>query len=317
LAGQNGKPVAVVTPAYNVARFIGDTIASVVAQSYQDWAMTVVDDGSTDETADVVAGCADRRVHLIRQANAGVSAARNHGLANTTGERVLFLDGDDCLAPDALARLTATLDAAPGCVAAYGAFCFVTESGTPVHYKRGPFPSGDILERLLEENLFANGGHILIRRSALDRVGPFRTDLAYGEDWVCWTRLALAGPFAVVPGTEPLLLVRQRGSGIYLRVANDPAAFEPCMNAIFGNPALAERFGPERVRAIRRRAEAENEWIVGRELIRHGRGEGRRFLRRSVASKPSVKRVALLLAAHALPLLPSSLRGPFRGYSVR
>lgn len=165
----------------------------MIAQSHQDWAIIVVDDGSSDATADVVARFSDPRIRLVRQSNAGVSAARNRGLGEVSGDAVLFLDGDDWLAPDALARLTAALEVEPHCVAAYGAFCFVTEAGVPVRYKRGPFPSGAILERLLEENMFANGGHMLIRRSALEAVGLFRTDLAYGEDWECWIRLAASG----------------------------------------------------------------------------------------------------------------------------
>lgn len=121
----------------------------------------------------------------------------------------------------------------------------------------------------------------------------------------------------MVPGGAPLLFVRQRGSGAYLRMASDPAAFGPCMAAIFGNPALAERFGRARLGAIRRRAEAENGWIVGRELIRHGRvGKGRRWLLRSFAAKPSLRRAALLAVAGALPLLPAALHGPFRRYGV-
>lgn len=287
----------------------------MIAQSHQDWAIIVVDDGSSDATADVVARFSDPRIRLVRQSNAGVSAARNRGLGEVSGDAVLFLDGDDWLAPDALARLTAALEVEPHCVAAYGAFCFVTEAGVPVRYKRGPFPSGDILERLLEENMFANGGHMLIRRSALEAVGLFRTDLAYGEDWECWIRLAASGRFTVVPGEEPLLFARQRGSGAYLRMANDPKAFGPCMDAIFSNPRLMARFGAERLQAIRRRTEAENCWIIGRESIRHGRADGRAWLRRSVACKPSLKRFGLLAMAHFLFLLPERLRGPFRGYS--
>ena len=115
--------IAVVTPAHNVAAYIGVTIASVIAQSHPDWAMLVVDDGSTDRTAEAVAGFADPRLRLLRQANQGVSAARNRGLAVADGEAVLFLDADDVLAPDALARLVRALEAAPDAVAAYHYSC--------------------------------------------------------------------------------------------------------------------------------------------------------------------------------------------------
>ncbi len=311
--------VSVLTPAFDVARFIGAALDSVLAQTTRDWEMVVVDDGSQDGTAAVVSSRRDPRIRLIRQENAGVSAARNRAIAAARGEAILFLDADDWLAPDALARLSAALHAAPEAVGAYGAFAFVAEDAgpgdPPSRRKTGPFPGGDILGRLLVENLFANGGHLLLRRDAVKRAGPFLSHVRYGEDWEYWIRLALQGPFAVVPGAEPLLFVRQRSGSAYNRMARDPAAFRPAMQAIFGNPALVERLGADRVDALRRRADAENAWIAGRELIRHGqRGPGLAELRASVAAAPSPKRILLLAAAHALPVLPARLHGPFAAY---
>lgn len=170
--------------------------------------------------------------------------------------------------------------------------------------------SGDLLSLVLTRNLFANGGHVLIRAEALSAIGPFRTDIVYGEDWEFWIRLALQGSFAVTIGAAPVLHVRQHDSGAYHRLAADPASFSPCMDAIFGNPALLARFGASCLAAIRHRTEAENAWIIGRELIRHGRArEGRAWLRRSVRGAPSLKRMALL-AASLFPI------GPFAPYAV-
>jgi hypothetical protein len=310
--------ITVITPAYNVAAYIGAAIRSVLAQTHRDFVMLVIDDGSTDATAAVAAGFGDGRVRLIRQRNAGVSAARNRGIAAIEGEAVLFLDADDWLAPDALARLAATLAQRGDAVAAYGAHCFVTEDGRRiVARKPGPFPEGDILERLVVRNLFANGGHVLIRAAWVRRLGGFRPDLGYGEDWEFWCRLAAAGRFACVPGSAPLLYVRQRAGSAVLRLAHQPAAFAPCMAAIFANPALTARLGPARAAELRRQAEAENCWIIGRELVRHGRrGQGLCWLRRSFRARPSLRRALLLAAAHGLPLLPQGLRGPFRPYAA-
>jgi glycosyltransferase involved in cell wall biosynthesis len=314
--------VGIVVPAYNVAPFIATALGSVLGQSHTDWRMVVVDDGSTDATASVVAGFNDPRLHVIRQPNRGVSAARNRGIAEIEADAVLFLDADDWLAPDALARLTETLDATrPRAVAAYGAFAFVAENAepgaSPVWFKRGPFPSGDILERLLAENLFANGGHLLIRGGAVAQAGLFRESIGFGEDWDYWIRLARLGDFAVVPGTAPLLLVRQRRSGAYLRMATDPAAFDPCMDAIFGSDWLRDRLGAVRCAGLRRQAVAENDWIIGRELIRHGlRGAGLGRLVKSVRARPSLKRLALVAMATAAPITPKRLHGPFRAYQA-
>ena len=137
--------------------------------------MVVVDDGSTDETGSIAANFAafDSRIRVTRQQNAGVSAARNRGLAETDTLLVLFLDGDDWLAPDAFARLERALEAEPDAVAAHGRYCFVAENAAPgcepLSVKRGRLPRGDLLPRLLTRNLFANGGHMLIRRFALAR----------------------------------------------------------------------------------------------------------------------------------------------------
>jgi hypothetical protein len=311
--------ISVLMPAHDVAAFIGTALGSVLAQSFRDWELIVVDDGSRDATAEVVEARRDPRIRLIRQENRGVSAARTAATQAARGEAVLYLDADDWLAPDALARLAEALAAAPAAVGAYGAFAFMAEDAAPgdppLRVKAGPFPAGDILERLCVENLFANGGHLLLRREAVRRAGPFHAGIRYGEDWEYWVRLALQGPFAVAEGVEPILFVRERLGSAYRRMAHDPAAFAPAMAAIFGNPELAARLGEARVAALRRRAQAENDWIVGRELIRHGaRRPGLARLRASVAAAPRPKRAALLAAAHALPLLPPSLRGPFAPY---
>ena len=305
--------IGIVTPAFNVAGYIGDAIRSVLAQTHHAWTMTIVDDGSTDQTAAVAAGFDDSRIRLIRQCNAGVSAARNRGLSVTNTETVLFLDADDCLSPDALSVLAAALRAGPDAIAAVGPYQRV-QSGKQAWESEVWRPvSGDVLETLLVRNLFANGGHLLIRRHAVEAAGLFDPRLCYGEDWEYWTRLARLGTFAAVQASPPVLFVRERHDSAYRALALRPEAFVPCMNAIFDAPELKRRFSAAGLARLRRLAQAENNWVVGRELIRHGRvAEGRQFLRRSVGAAPGFKRLALL-ASVSLPLLRI---GPFRSYPI-
>lgn len=174
---------------------------------------------------------------------------------------------------------------------------------------------GDLLPRLLIRNLFANGGHLLIRREAVEATGGFRTDLHYGEDWEYWIRIALRGEFSAARVQHPLCFVRERPGSAYLRLADDPGSLLPCLNAVYGNPELRVRFTADHLRKLRRRAEAENAWVVGRELIRHGRNQpGRVWLRRSAWAAPGLKRIALTGLSCALTLLPEHWRGPFRPY---
>jgi glycosyltransferase involved in cell wall biosynthesis len=302
--------VGIVVPAWNVAPYLADTIRSVLAQTHGDWRMVIVDDGSTDATPRIAASLADARLRLLRYTHAGVSVARNHGLAalDPSAESVLFLDGDDRLAPDALARLVAGLRATQDAVAAAGPYATTGRTRRP--------PSGEVLSPLLRRNCFANCGQVLIRRAAALQAGPFQPALAYGEDWDYLIRLALLGRFAAAPGRAPVLHVRVRAGGACHRLAADPAAFHACLDAIFANPALLSRFGLMELALLRRNAEAESQWIIGRELIRHGsRRLGCQWLRRSVRALPGPRRVSLLAAAHALPLLPAPLRGPFVPYA--
>lgn len=305
--------VAIIIPAYNAAAWLPDCLASLRAQTVANWSAFVVDDGSTDATAALVGGWDDPRVHLLRQANAGVSAARNHGLRRALApdggpgaDAVLFLDADDWLAPDALRRLGTALAAAPWAVAAAGAYAAVEADGRirPARRARG----GCLLERLMVRNLFVNGGQMLICREAIEAAGTFRADLPYGEDWEYWTRLAALGEFAALPGRDPVLFARERPDSAYRRMATDAARNDAAVAAIHANPAITARLGPGTMRLLRRRAEADSAWIVGRELIRHGQARrGRQWLVRSWRQAPGPKRGVLL----ALSWLHA---GPFRRY---
>ncbi len=293
--------IGIVIPGHDAAPWIADAIGSVIAQSHTDWSLSIVDDGSTDATATIAQRfLSDGRVMLIRQDRAGVSAARNRGIAACEGaEALLFLDADDWLAPDALAQFVFALRAASAAVAVCGPARFVAEHARPgARAERGlRCQRGDILSRLLVRNLFANGGHVLVRAEAVRDVGGFRSDLAYGEDWEFFTRIATQGRFSRVPGRHPVLFVRRRPNGAYQRMATDPASFGPCMEAIFASKALLARFGAGRLAAIRARTEAENAWVIGRALLAHGRPEGHVWLQCSLAAKPSLRRLVATAVA--------------------
>lgn len=268
--------VAVIIAARNLAPFIEDALHSVLAQSASDLHLILVDDGSEDGTADIAARLGgDVRLHILRQTRTGVAGARNRGAAHPAArdaDSLLFLDGDDWLAPDALARLIAALAAAPTAAAAHAPFAYVAEQARPS--RTGPLDlravaPGALLPRLLLGNLFANGGHVLIRAEAWAACGGFREDIPFAEDWELWPRLALTGPF-VATGGGPALFVRRRQGSLMHGAATRLAAYEPAFAALAANPALAARLGPARLARLLRRARLEAFWTVGREMLRRG-----------------------------------------------
>lgn len=307
--------IAIIVPAYNVAPWLLACLQSVLCQTHGDWSLTLVDDGSTDATFKIAASTGDPRIRIVRQANAGVSAARNRGLrealsgtAGAAPEAVLLLDADDWLDPTALEHMSATLADAPWAVAAVGGFARCSSSG--VTGTARPPPEGNLLERLLMRNLFVNGGHLLLRPEAIEQAGWFREDLCYGEDWEYWTRIALLGEFVATRSRTPVLYLRERYGSAYHRMAIDPGQSGRVLDAIYANPAFAQRLGARFVRALRARAEAEAAWAIGRELVRHGRSrDGRRWLARGFLGAPGAKRLALMGLSwmHA---------GPFRPYAA-
>jgi len=294
--------VTIVVPAYNVADYILPCLASVTSQSWPNIACIVVDDGSQDDSAARVESLADPRVTLIRQANAGVSAARNRGFSESDGAYVMFLDGDDLLHPTAIERLVGALEAQPGAVAAFGTFLKILPGGAPYPGQkpltRHAYPDGDVLRAMLNGNFLANGGHVLIRREAAQAIGGFDTTLRLSEDWEYWCRLAAHGPFAFI-GREPevfYLRVRPGSSSGGLSVDWDNHL--PCLAAIGGNPAIRARFQPAEWRRITKAMRASQMWEAGRVNFTMRRfGPARRLMLGALALKPDMKRAAMFAAA--------------------
>ena len=197
--------VSVIVPTYNYGRFIGQTLDSLRAQTYPEWECVVVDDGSTDDTGEVVARASarDARVRYLRQANQRQAVAKNTGLADARGRYVQFLDADDLLEPRKIERQVEFLEANPGADIVYGgARYFHTERpGERLYGMFGedapwmPELSGAgkaILLPLVRMNIMAINA-ALVRRGVFDDVGPFDPSLPPVEDWEFWLRCALAG----------------------------------------------------------------------------------------------------------------------------
>lgn len=302
--------VNVVIPMKNAARHIGEAVASVLGQASVR-RVIVVDDGSIDGSARIVARVRDERVRLIKGAGRGVSAARNLGFKEI--ERVIFadeseqgwvmfLDADDRLVSGATERLLE--GAQPGCVAVYGDYERIDADGRRVGRRsllpRRRKPSGMIQRDLLAGNFIVNGGVMLMRHAAFRQTGGFDETLRYCEDWHLFCRLAGLGPIVWRPGTSVLEYRVHHGSAMMSGAVN----FSHCRAAVervFADPLIVSAVGPAEIARLRRKAEAHLKTYLACQAIR-ARAYGR-------AAKQTAEVIALLPSqtprtlAHALGAL--------------
>lgn len=196
--------VSVVVPLYNKASYVLRTLESVAAQTLTDFEVIVVDDGSTDGGADIVATVSDSRFKLVRQANAGPGAARNHGLREASAPYVAFVDADDIWLPDFLRQARALLERHPAAAAvSCGWFEYPGGASHREWWKahgieEGLFAiSADMsVERLFSMIGYMNPSTILAKSEAVRRWGGFYEDgCLYGEDTTLWLRVFLNEPF--------------------------------------------------------------------------------------------------------------------------
>lgn len=198
--------------AHNAAATIAASVESVLKQTFRDLELIVVDDGSTDETAQVLAGIADRRVVVLQQSQLGPSAARNQAIRRSCGAYVAVIDADDIWLPRKLEQQLRAMERCADAAVAYGWTDFVDEELKPRHPDQRATFENDVLEDLLRQNFIACGSNTLMRRSALDAVGCFDEALFAAEDWELHARLAARYPFVVVP--QVLVLYRQSPSSV-------------------------------------------------------------------------------------------------------
>jgi glycosyltransferase involved in cell wall biosynthesis len=208
--------VSVVIPTYNRTHFIIEAIQSVLDQTFQDFEIVVVDDGSTDNTKDVVDSFQDPRIKYIYQENRGVAAARNTGISASIGEYIAFLDSDDVLLKNALEKKVQVLDRYPEVAFSYGKANVMDENGHLLRLSKKKQEyfcvrkgSEQIRKFLIIYGNCIGGSGAMVRRRCLYEVGLFDSTFRHGsEDFDLWVRLAKR--YAVAYIEQPVGVIVRR-----------------------------------------------------------------------------------------------------------
>lgn len=181
--------VSVVVPTFNRARTLRTAVESILAQSYANLEVLIVDDGSTDATPQIVAALNDPRVRYIRQPNGGAASARNRGMREAKGELIGFLDSDDEWLPEKLERQVALIRRSPENVGLFYTGALTCRSKGP-EFIEAPVHRGYVFREMLLRNAIHSACGVVIRREVIETVGYFDETLPAIEDFDYWTRIA-------------------------------------------------------------------------------------------------------------------------------
>lgn len=273
--------VSVIVPAYNVRSYIEDALVSLERQSLQEFEVVIVDDGSTDDTAEIVKPFVvrDSRFQLLHKQNGGLSSARNYGIRHARADYIALLDGDDVYEPDKLAAHVAVLDSAAEVGVVYSASRVIREDGRPTFMRLSGKPvQSDPLLALLCKNFVGHGSNAVFRRCLFDEVGEFDETLRSSEDVDFWLRIAATQRWRFHREPRALCCYRVRPSGLSFNVLQMQRCNEQVISAAY-------RRSPELVEPALPTAYAYMYRYLARLALTAGDAEqARDFIERAIAS---------------------------------
>lgn len=306
---------SVIMPCYNVAPFVAEAIHSVLRQSFRDFELIMVDDGSTDETATICSRFLGHNVHLVSQTNRGLAGARNSGIRAAKGEYIALLDSDDVWHPRKLERHLALLEANPELGISFDPSTFMDDRGALLGIVQKPRLIGIDACHVLTRNPIGCGSAPVIRRAALDEI---RFDGANGDCWFdegfrqsedieLWVRLALTTSWQIAGLEQSLTFYRVSDRGLSANISKQLESWEKMVVKTAG-------YAPDFIARWGRLARAYQLRYLARRAVRSRDGRlALRLLGRSLAANWSIslreprRTLATLGAASLLSLLPRRL----------
>jgi glycosyltransferase involved in cell wall biosynthesis len=302
--------VSVLLPTYNRERLLPEAIRSVLAQTFADFELIVVDDGSTDSTPALVAAIEDPRVRYFARTHGGLSAALNTGLQHARGEYIARIDSDDLLLPDAIASLVAELDRNPEAGFIWARALWMSPDGRDLPRMRGGAGEfrGDLLRSLIYDDC-TSGQAMLTRRACFERAGPYDETLTASIDWDMALRLARHAGARFLD--RIVVRVREHDDSMTGRTSPQHATFLATrarpLDKLFADPNL-----PAEIAAMKPVAYANVHIFCGRRWLsrRDFRNAAREFARAiTVSGRPLSTALTIAWRAVILQILDRSAAG--------
>jgi glycosyltransferase involved in cell wall biosynthesis len=265
--------VSVVIPLYQTERYIAETLQSVLAQTFKDFEVIVVDDGSTDRGPGIARAVTDPRVRVITQINRGLAGARNTGIRNARGRYIALLDADDLWEADKLARHVAAMEADPAIGISFSSSRLIDEDGRDIGMIQSPATMNFDLGTILCRNPVGNGSAPVLRRETFDAIAYddaaaartfwFDESFRQSEDVECWTRIAVTTKWTFHYIDAPLTKYRVNSTGLSANVGPQLATWRRFR-------AKVATYAPDLDQAHGDRAEAYELRYLARRAVRSG-----------------------------------------------
>ncbi len=321
--------VSVVLPVFNVERYVTASIQSVLAQTYADFELVIVDDSSTDSSLRLCQQFTDPRIRIIQQKNRGLAGARNSGIRHAKGEYIALLDSDDLFAPEKLQRHVEHLDRSPKVGISFSRSAFIDEDSQPLGYYQMPKLKEITTPDILCRNPIGNGSAPVIRRQVFQEISVqkdlygvvedffFDDSFRQSEDIECWLRMAIQTSWLFEGIPEPLTLYRVNGGGLSASVSKQLASWERVMEKIkIYDPKLLKEWG-SLARAYQLRYLARRAWqlrdkhlalkLIHEALVTDGR----------IMIKEPQRTLMTIGAIYLLALLPQKAYGYVQAYAFQ
>jgi glycosyltransferase involved in cell wall biosynthesis len=309
--------VSVIMPVYNVEQFVAEAVTSVLAQSFEDFELLIIDDRSPDQSIAICQSFDDPRIRILHhEFNRGLAGARNTGVHHAQGEYLAFLDSDDCWHKEKLARHVEHLEANPKVGVSFSRSAFIDEDGTPNHCFQMPRLKDIEPGYYLCRNPIGNGSAPVIRKAVFEAISYNDTLHGIDEEWFfderlrrsedieCWIRIVLTTDWIVEGIPEPLTLYRLNAGGLSANLLLQLESWEQVIEKTRG-------YAPEFIAQWEHKARAFQYRYLARQAIRLYDGRmAASLVHRALASDAGIilqepgRTVVTLVAAYLLWLSP-------------